>query len=517
MHIQPDIPDSAWEDAYQQVLLLLKAFPSPLFQVEKRNTCHGYRLVYSQNLVRNPGKEDEGIVCLGDLTSMLTAEYFCLYRHLEHYRKSNTRILFEKSILYTAPESIEYPDAMNGRSIQNGKTQGYPYHFALIAVGILLENLFPGKIVCRGDIDTLSAEKMREWVEQIVKRPIQPLLCATADRLFQTVSKTFRTNIQRVTRFEALFLGSPAEALQTLLTWIPIVDLRAIKASELSSYTANQVGAINAFKNWFAATGDVTEIIRFYLATREACSKKENKKTFKLTALLKTLCNDQIHIPRHERFSLRPGNTPGYPPDILGAMFSMIANIGHSSSDQQSPFVPKSALLEAFASVEPKNRKAFQAIIESTETTLKNAREKAEKPAPDADFDPSALPAHEFVLAQIEHQTHFALCRREKLLKEMTENGNDSFINSMVNSGKKHFASDNDDTQRLGINLACERNGIGLTERAWDWIDHQATTDMLYFVRMFAEMDSQEMTLCRLRCFTFNHPEFLEQCFAASN
>ena len=137
------ISDKDWESAWQKSLDIFKRFPLPLSRHTIETELGEKRHVYSQNLVLNKGKKDECWYLEGDLVSMQSSETFVLYRHLESYKEKygTHHGCFEESVFKT--DDATYPSSSNGIELWDSKTQGYPFHLAILAVGIVLENQFP--------------------------------------------------------------------------------------------------------------------------------------------------------------------------------------------------------------------------------------------------------------------------------------------------------------------------------------------------------------------------------------
>ena len=138
-----DISNAEWESAWLESLDIFKKFPLPLSRhiIETKDGIK--RHVYSQNLIRNKDEKNECWYLEGDLLSRQTAETFVLYRHLDAY-KADYRThqgCFKDSVFKT--NEPEYPSSSNGIELWDSKTQGYPFHLAILAVGIMLENRFP--------------------------------------------------------------------------------------------------------------------------------------------------------------------------------------------------------------------------------------------------------------------------------------------------------------------------------------------------------------------------------------
>jgi hypothetical protein len=159
-----------WEAVYQESLSLLRGFPIPLRRVGSQQIASTERYLYSRELVNNEGTVDEHWSVSGDLLSEQGGEDFRLYRRPEHY----SRYFFEEDWLRGKDHSVlwedgEYLDEMtgNGFNLFGGKTQGAPFHLAIVAMGILFENRFPDQCFLTGNIDRSECEHMSRWPEHV--------------------------------------------------------------------------------------------------------------------------------------------------------------------------------------------------------------------------------------------------------------------------------------------------------------------------------------------------------------
>lgn len=193
-----------WENTWLESVELLKAFPLPLSRhsIETKNGQD--RHVYTCNLILDPGTVEECWYLEGDLLSGQFAETFDLYRHLSAYTKtSGQQGCFEQSVFMT--DEPEYPTSSNGLRIWDSKTQGYLFHLAVLAVGVLLENRFPGKCYVYGNIEEEQVEVVLEWLEKALGKTLQPLICFDAERLYQQLDVVYRKDKKAaIARFSCL-------------------------------------------------------------------------------------------------------------------------------------------------------------------------------------------------------------------------------------------------------------------------------------------------------------------------
>jgi len=128
-------------------------------------------LSYSRDIERGEGAE-EGWKVEGDARTLRTAETFELSRRQPHARVGDP----EQDILHLLAEQCA-PDAFFA------KTQGEPYHVAMLAVAMLFETRFPGAAIATGDLDEASAGKAAEWVDSVLGTKLMPPVLLDSDRI----------------------------------------------------------------------------------------------------------------------------------------------------------------------------------------------------------------------------------------------------------------------------------------------------------------------------------------------
>ena len=132
------IDDERWEAAYLTSLQLLEQFPGPLARCVREDMGRFQRLVITKDIVRDIGSPEEHWEIDRELGSGRSAEPCSLYRHLTHYRDEMTKWRREAPettgdiLRLRSTEDEEETDwyEVGGYRVFDGKTQGYPYHYA---------------------------------------------------------------------------------------------------------------------------------------------------------------------------------------------------------------------------------------------------------------------------------------------------------------------------------------------------------------------------------------------------
>src|SRR5262249_41871199 len=116
----------------------------------------------------------------------------------------------------------------------------YPYHYAMLAVGLLLENALPGRAVGVGGIDLPQAERVGAGGEDVLHQRLELPIVTDAPRLWQRLGGTYPHQlVHAVRRFLALYADSRHAAWPALMRLQGGPDqeaLRGIFAAHLDSF-----------------------------------------------------------------------------------------------------------------------------------------------------------------------------------------------------------------------------------------------------------------------------------------
>jgi hypothetical protein len=335
------IDDERWEAAYLTSLQLLEQFPAPLARRVREDVGRLQRLVVTKNIVRDVDLPEERWEIDRELGSGRSAEPFVLYRHLDYYRKRIERF-GEKPPETTGDilrprvrEDGSEPDwyEVGGYEVFDSKTQGYPYHYAVLAVGMLLEASFPRHALVCGNITRRQAEQTAEWGTAVLGRRLPLPLIVDGPRLWKRVKEAFPASnpLDTIQRFRTLLVGDEEAKLRVLNeVHAEPQAVRRIYLQELDRYhSLNQHGARALIHAVCNVDGDLARAIDWACGPRDAAAGQELDKQattgrFQPEELLKTLCHSFLTVPLHEREALQSFQLPT---DLLANIEEMFVHI----------------------------------------------------------------------------------------------------------------------------------------------------------------------------------------------
>lgn len=190
LYIMPHkINPKKWKEVYEESLLLLKADPDGAMGLKHKDFGFASLLYYSRAIESDIDKPDQRHWhVVGDMKSKKSAESFLMYYDLNHYRKKIGKPERSRNdILYSKAR-----DKGNYTTVFSSKTQGYPYHYFILAVASLVESRFPSFALATGDIDRNDSEKAVSWANSILKDKIDVPVCTDNARLRLRLKKYFK-------------------------------------------------------------------------------------------------------------------------------------------------------------------------------------------------------------------------------------------------------------------------------------------------------------------------------------
>ena len=198
-----------WEKAYEETLVL--ADKMGLIEIREFEKF-GQKYFAATSSVEREFSSGVGWLAEGDAAFMATAEDFFLPRKSrtpkqdEKYSDPLMYILAQKGIV-----DFENPHVKKVQYLWGSKTQGEPYHMALLAIGCLLDNRLNGDAICGSDITYGQCEYAIKKANEILKEKIgMPLRCRMED-LYKRVRQLPIEPHQALNAFAATYLGAKDE------------------------------------------------------------------------------------------------------------------------------------------------------------------------------------------------------------------------------------------------------------------------------------------------------------------
>ncbi len=402
-----NIMPQAWEAAYQETLFWLEKFPAPLMRLD-RIPLGEKKLRYSwtSQLVKEKGKPHEHWDLWGDLHTRHTAENFTLYRKMIE-RLEGKLPKKKKSKKNDEEDDDEYGDGDSGERVNKAfsphsifyvsekygyhnpefgidvfdawgrKTQGEPYHLAILAVCICLENHFEGSGYVGGDFDLHQAQEVIKWMEGHTKKELKLPICCDQARLWKQLAKAYTNPYGAIKRYLELSKAEREDNYKFLAEVAGRQALFEVLADSIKTFTAvNQYGAIDVWLGVLSVWQDVDVLLDFISL---ANSRKE-KDLFLWSDLLESLCSEYVTVNPllKERANFLHPDTEDLP-SVEGMLMQAIFAMGGSRRKKLQLYIPKNEIWEAFMAKNPKEAAKYQKILDKAEVANAKELEKMNK------------------------------------------------------------------------------------------------------------------------------------------
>ena len=517
------IAPEAWENTWLESLDILQRFPIPLARhsIEQKNGQK--RHVYTRKLILDKGSPKECWYLEGDLLSGQFSETFDLYRHLSAYTKaSGTEACFEHSVFLT--DEPDYADSSNGLRIWDSKTQGHPFHLAVLAVGILLENRFPGKCYVYGDIEDKQIEVVLEWLDKALGKNLQAPICFDAERLFQQLDAIYKKDKKgAIARFSGLYQDDQRALFKAQLQFWGKAKAYHNWAKDLNHYDAlNQWGEQDIMRTVLELSGEVEELIAF--VEQAVRLRPARKKAFEWTDVLKMLCGDYIFVNPVERETLKhlfepPKEDMPTIDDVFSRLFLKMAGMPYISP----LYVPADELLELFALRDPQRGSEYHDIIQNyqqklTENTVladEVVHDLEERLESSSNYQQAEERKAELVEAYAPHEQYII---RQAIQQQDQFGAFDQNISAiapglqdLIDKYPEVFNLNSAETYLQKLNKYTFDAGFGISESAWAQIDQTKDIAILKRLLALAAVDNQERSFWRWRKHIFETPELWPQ------
>ena len=331
------------------------------------------RIITTEDIVDDKGLETEHWHICGDGESERRGESFLLYRYFQSLcgdtAKPNPKA---KNILWAAPEDCIYAFEAGGSQLFGNKTQGEPYHMAVLAAGILFENRFPDSIFFSVYINRRQAEVLLPWMNKVLKEPVKIPIVTDGERLYKKLQELYDNPDLAIQRFRSLAVAVNEDDI--LLKHAPRAYVLQLFVELLSQDTSiTDWRAIRIISSFLAATQDVKQLIELVLQVGK------DRKGFELEELLRILVTQFITITKEAREPIRLFVYPQNPLEHMAAIFAQNLSRLGDPPKRIDFYIDSAELLKTFTSYMPAKEDLFQAILQEEEKKCYQTIERIQK------------------------------------------------------------------------------------------------------------------------------------------
>ncbi|MBQ7607640.1 MAG: hypothetical protein IJU76_06680 [Desulfovibrionaceae bacterium] len=251
------ISDEEWSSFYSEARYFLTNCPSNLAAlhisyVECVEATYK-RYSYSKNLEIAQNNEPPFLRVDGTFDGLYFAETFII--------PSSIKSMRERLQATSKDDAQEALFSINAATVFLEKTQGYPYHYAILALGILAESHFPERALAVGDITPDQAEISRTMLKHVFKRNFSQPLTTDAAALYAF----FLQHNDPLTAFdktEQHFRCEDAKKMQKLAAVVDRELLERWQKKQFCECDPKTVGMTSSAILWLNATADLAGLLR---------------------------------------------------------------------------------------------------------------------------------------------------------------------------------------------------------------------------------------------------------------
>ena len=307
-----------WNKVYPQIVELATAFPLRLLRIE---AYKGFERDQQDkdhfDLIVQRGQPDEHLSFYGDWMSWTSGNSVRFYKDWsKHCELGLEPAKSDPGKPVTWYHPLPFKDdgslpAANGESTPNYyvDTNGALYRFALIAIGILLENRLPGRaFVIAHEEPAYNVERVLEWLEGHFGETFDLPLYFDKKRLLDTLAPHYHDPKQIVERLEHLYRKQFKRNMTFALKHIGYETTFRFYAEVLSDCWFGTFGFSDVLNPWIAATQDLESALNLIAESKRLRLERgdlEQAAKYNLNEILEDWLGQYILWPPSQREGLR--------------------------------------------------------------------------------------------------------------------------------------------------------------------------------------------------------------------
>lgn len=492
------IDKSAWARVYDETLALLRRWQPRLLGWGRR-TLEGVQVpMYLHEIERvGDAPQQRCWMVVGDRESLQTAECQSIYRNLDHYALPAGQPHDDDIVAAAAEPSRDHTGGP--RQVFGDKTQGCPYHFAVLAAAMLVEERFPRHAMVHGTIDRGQAEEARRMAAPLLGRELPLPVRVDAERLADRLRARYDADTLPGA-FGRVFLGDTNEVHEITLRAFPGEPgarqwLRSLSECRSPSST----GTVNLLIAWLNAGRELSE------ACRLACLDAQGPR-YAPEAFADALASTWVAVPRSAREPLcglqKPPGEAHTVSSLLGSWLLDMGTSGRRLRVELGPDAIARALGATFGDGGPalaarlhEKSAALESELRRHANDVSRFIEQASRRAGD---DTEALATLHPVGSMGENQRDWARAMAWGVMQALASLRADPALAAHL--------SDAREAKGALVRLLARRTPT-LTQDAWDAITSENDADALAWYLALASMGADELHAYQVRRALFENAE----------
>ena len=489
--IKPD----KWAEVYEESLMLLKSYPEELMSLQEEELGFTNRIVFSRELEShcdNPEKRYWHVV--GDLKTQKNAESFILHYDLNYYRRRPCDFEDSDDILIDMVKGEGY-----NPNIFDNKTQGYFYHYPILAVTSLIESRFPGYALTRGNIDVRQAKEVVERANKILNKNITIPVCTDGERLCRRLKKHFK-GTKLIDTFQEFFCGSEKTFYKVIFELIDREEvLQWFRDTLKDCDCPSIIIARNLLIEWLKQTRDIESLCKI------ACLD-ENGPQFEPVEFVSSIASAMTFIEDKEYkifknvFDKSNGNTS----------FENLFLDVYLQGKRKGRYTNKEEFSKILSKYFPKNIEKINSIIASRTKEFKEILNEKEESL--SDVFGSLLELWDDDYVDFDEGNIFLKFQSYENLSKDLQKSLEIFVYQIREVQRKSSKLFLEKFERFEareiwekIVIMMGKRRVALTEDAWKWIDNEKDKELLWVLLSLSMINEWEVTFWNMRRAVFEN------------
>jgi hypothetical protein len=377
------IEQADWERAYQGIKSIVNAFPTKIIRLE---SYYGYEKKLDKkhfDLIVEENTSLEHISFWGDWMSYTGKGTLKFYKNWEKQVElastgaeidPNKSVYWFKHIPYKNNGDVPSANGILPHPVRYLDTGGAHYKSVIIAIGILLENMFPNSAfltVLWGE-DYEEVEVVIEWLENHFKKSFNKPIYFDRKRLLHLLKNEYKNEEALICRFAHLYRKKHKSNMQFAIQHIGYKATLSFYSKILADTGFGTYGFSDVLDPWISVTQDLEATLELVSESKKWLLRDESDEyqikeaaNYDLTYILKRLLSNYIlwtPIQREElqHFHTNKDSLEGKEEGIFEAINTIIGY----RVDTAPICVDEQELFEAFMFHDPKDGHQYRQIID---------------------------------------------------------------------------------------------------------------------------------------------------------
>lgn len=374
------ITETDWNNSYSKILKIANQFPLKLERIESYNgfTKNIDKIHY--DLIVNCNNNKEYVSFWSDQMSYTAGSSIKFYKNWEIQKEkelTSSETDPQKPIIWYSSEVFNYsgnlPEANGAKLFPDYLDTKALYRYAVLAIGIMLENTLPGRVFLVALKTTLEEiNHTRKWLKYIFNETFDMPHYFNKTQLLENIEDYYDDKIDLVGRLDLLYVKQFKNNMEFALQQIGYKPTLEYYACVLANTNWGTFGFSDIFLPWIAATKDLEKALELLSHSKKILlSDPQNKLNIKkaerydYSEVLKDLLNQYILWTPEQREFLDKFHTNKQALETGSEdLFGTLMRMRGFRVDICPVYANPEYLFEVFMYHNPKNGKKFKTIID---------------------------------------------------------------------------------------------------------------------------------------------------------